>query len=68
MGAGDLREEQAHALRQAPALGEDGPDLRLGVQPPPQPGVAPLRPLYLRRLACTARLASGACANMEYPE
>ena len=52
VGARDLRKQQAHALRQAPALREYRPDLRLGVQAPPQPGVAPLRPLYQRRLPC----------------
>jgi hypothetical protein len=48
--ARDLRKEQAHALRQAPRLREDGPDLRLGAQPPPQPAVPPLGALDLRRL------------------
>lgn len=54
MRAGDLREQQAHALRQAPRLGEDGPDFSLGPQPAPQPGIPPLCALYQRSLAAGA--------------
>ena len=59
-----LRELQAEALRQAPGLGEDRPDLLLCTQAPPQPRIPPLGALDRRRLP---RRAEDLRARREQP-